>query len=399
MHYRYSNIAIILLTAFSLFQLRKKAFYFQKALVLPVLLYFLMVLSLIWTIDVKLTASAISKGLALLLIPICFFLNPPLSEGQKDKIIRYYSYAFFIYAVFYLLKAVVRFLITKDTTVFFYHELVTFDVNAIHVSVYMAIAFFWFLFKKGKSIIDTLAMAVICVLLLLLSSKNIIVVFLLLLLLSLVFILKLKINKAYIVAIIGILGCIVIYGKINERFLIEFESNKTTGTINNEISTSTGKVYNVTIKEAWNKERFQPNDYFPGTAMRVYQLRVFTEIIREDNRFLTGYGLNATDEKIRQKSIEHNLYREYGNFNFHNQYIQVFAELGIAGFIILLLILLINLKNAIKTKHFVHFSFAILMISLFLTESFLSRQRGIVFFILLYCLFNSNTEKKSAIKE
>lgn len=395
MHYRYSNIAIILLTAFSLFQLKNKTFYFQKALILPVLMYVLMVLSLIWTIDVKLTVSALSKGLAFVLIPVCFFLNPPLSEEQKDKIIRYYSYAFFAYAVFYLVKAVVRFLITKDTTVFFYHELVTFDVNAIHVSVYMSIAFFWFLFKKDKNPYDKTALATIFALLLLLSSKNIIVVFLMLLLISQIFILKIKANKIYVLAIIGIIGCAVFYGKIKERFLIEFESNKTTGTVNNEINPNTGEVYNVTIKEAWTKPKFHPNDYFPGTAMRVYQARVFTEIIQEDNRFLTGYGLNATDEKIKQKTTEHNLYQEYGNFNFHNQYIQVFAELGLAGFIVLLLILLINLKNAIKTKHFVHFSFAILMISLFLTESFLSRQRGIVFFILLYCLFNSKTEKRA----
>jgi len=42
-----------------------------------------------------------------------------------------------------------------------------------------------------------------------------------------------------------------------------------------------------------------------------------------------------------------------------------------------------------KSKDFIHFVFAFLMISLFLTESFLWRQRGVVFFTMLYCLFNS----------
>ncbi len=385
----------MLLTAFSLFQLKNKKFYFQKELFLLVLLYVFMALSLIWTIDTKLTTSALLKGLSFLLIPLCFFLNPPLSQENKSKIINYYSYAFFGYAVFYLLKAIIRFVITKDSSVFFYHELVTFDVNAIHVSVYISIAFFWFLLKKTKSNFDKLALLVLFVLLFLLSSKNIIVLFFLLLGLSLIFILKIKANRLYLVFGLGIVLGTVFFGKIKDRFLIEIESNQASGKINNEISGQKGLVYNVSIKEAWSKDKFQPNEYFPGTALRVYQARIFTEIIQENNRFLTGYGLNATDQKIEEKRIENNLYGEYGKYNFHNQYIQIFAELGITGFIVLVLILFINLKNAIKTKHFVHFSFAILMISLFLTESFLSRQRGIIFFILLYCLFNSKTEKRS----
>lgn len=385
----------MLLTAYSLFQLKNKKFYFQKELFLFVLLYVLMLFSLTWTIDTKLTTSALLKGLSFFLIPFCFFLNPPLSEEGKNKIIKYYSYAFFGYAVFYLLKATIRFFITKDSSVFFYHELVTFDVNAIHVSVYISIAFFWFLLKKTKTTLDKLALLVLFVLLFLLSSKNIIVLFFLLLGLSLIFILKIRASQLYIVFGLATVLGLAFSGKIKDRFLIEIESNQDSGKVNQEISNSSGLVYNVSIKEAWTKDQFQPNDYFPGTALRVYQARIFTEIIQEENRIFTGYGLNATDEKIKQKRIENNLYHEYDNFNFHNQYIQIFAELGIVGFIVLVLILFINLKNAIKTKHFVHFSFAILMISLFLTESFLSRQRGILFFILLYCLFNSKTEKRS----
>lgn len=394
LHYRYSSIAIILLTAFSLFQLKNKKVYFQKELFLLVLLYALMLLSLTWTIDTKLTTSALLKGLSFLLIPLCFFLNPPLSQENKNKIINYYSYTFFGYAVFYLLKATIRFVITKDSSVFFYHELVTFDVNAIHVSVYISIAFFWFLLKKTKSNLDKIALFVLFVLLFLLSSKNIIVTFFLLLGLCLIFILKIKTNRLYIVLGLGIVLGIVFFGKIKDRFLIEIESNQASGKINSEISGQTGLVYNVSIKEAWSKDRFQPNDYFPGAALRVYQARIFTEIIQENNRFLTGYGLNATDQKIEEKRIENNLYAKYGKYNFHNQYIQIFAELGVFGLLLLLIILVINIKNAIQTKDFVHISFAVLMISLFLTESFLSRQRGVVFFSALYCLFNSKLISK-----
>jgi O-antigen ligase len=110
--------------------------------------------------------------------------------------------------------------------------------------------------------------------------------------------------------------------------------------------------------------------------------------------FWKGFGLNASLVKIEEKGKKYDVFlgdektEGYQMKNFHNQYIQNFAELGVIGFVLLILILGLNLKNALKSKDFIHIAFAILMISLFLTESFLWRQRGVVFFALFYCLFN-----------
>ncbi len=401
LHQRYSNVALILLVLYSLFQLNKTKIIFQKHLVLPILLYGLMVFSLFWTIDFEVSTKALMKGLYLLLIPICFFINPPLIQQEKDKILTYFAYSFYGYALFYLLKATIRFVLTKDTNVFFYHELVTSEVNAIHVSVYISIAFFYFFIKKNKAMLDKIALVILLVLIFLLSSKNILVIFLFLVVACFFLVMKIKWNTNKVIlssSIIMFIG-ILFYGKIKDRFLIEIQSNKTEHHVNKDLSGQHGIVNNVSIVDAWTKQRFEPNDYFPGTALRVYQARIFKEMLQEDNSYLTGYGVNATEEKISQKGKEHNLYTEYGKFNFHNQYIQIFAELGILGFVLLVVMLTMNLKNAIQSKHFVHFSFAILMISLFLTESFLSRQRGIVFFIIMYCVFNSGFTKNDSIKE
>jgi len=92
------------------------------------------------------------------------------------------------------------------------------------------------------------------------------------------------------------------------------------------------------------------------------------------------------------------LYPGYGNYNFHNQYIQVFAELGIIGLLFLLIILISNVCKAFLAKDFLHIAFAVLMISLFLTESFLWRQRGVGFFIILFALFMHNKVKCFSFK-
>jgi hypothetical protein len=153
------------------------------------------------------------------------------------------------------------------------------------------------------------------------------------------------------------------------------------------------KLHNVSIKEAWNNREFKQNDFFPGTALRVYQARVFREIFHEESLFLTGLGLEASQDKIRYKAKQHNLFYEYGEYNFHNQYIQTFAELGVLGFLVLTTMLFINIKNGVSKKDFLHIAFAITSIVLFLSESFFCRQRGIVFFVVLYCLFNSTTRE------
>lgn len=392
MRYAYNSITTGIFIGLSLLAFKKQHFKIEKNLIFPMLLYVLMVVSLFWTTDVPETKSALFKMFPLLLVPLCFMINKPFSKEQKQKIIIYYGYAFVLFAFFYLLRATIRFFLTGNGSVFFYHELVTEDVNAIHVSVYMVLAYFSFVIQPAKSIYEKGALFLLAVTIIVLSSKNVVVVFLLLNLAYLLFCFNSKDKKKILFFIVGfgLLSSVVLFQKIKSRFDIEITSNLKENTINQEISGPKGLVYNVTVDEAWNNERFREDDFFPGTALRVYQFRIFLEMMKTDQAYVTGYGLNATKHKIKEKRIEHNLYKGYDEFNFHNQYVQLFAELGVFGFLLIIIMVVINFKNGLNNKDFIHISFAVLMISLFLTESFLSRQRGIVFFMALYCLFNAS---------
>ncbi len=403
MSYAVNSIAVAALLLVTIVTFRKENFQKDILLFLPILLYALMVASLAWSIDLPASAKALSKELPLLLIPLCFLLLRPFSDRQKQVILKLYSYGILLYGIFYLIKAAVRYTLSGDSSVFFYHELVTKDVNAIHVSVYVAIAFFYFLTSTGKKALHYFALLILFALVFLLSSKNIIIVFVGLMIIHQVFFTKTarRMRLRNMVVLLVALISLTFIGKIKDRFKQEYETMMTDSSVNDVISKDGGTVYNVSIKQAWTQERFQPNDYFPGTAFRVYQFRIFTEMLQEDNIFFTGYGINASYPKIEQKTISYNLFlgngeqEGYQTKNFHNQYIQIFAELGIFGLLLLLLMLFANVKNAVKNKDFVHISFAVLMISLFLTESFLWRQRGVVFFTLMYCLFNSGLLRPS----
>ena len=391
--YALNSVAAGMLLLITIFTFQKKNFTFQLNLIYPILLYVLMLLSFFWSIDQKTTLTAILKEIPLLIIPLAFMLFKDFSKDQKQKIIQFYSYGILLFTVFYYLKAIIRFILSHNTEVFFYHELVTKDVNAIHVSVYVSMAFFHFFIKIKKEIIDYIAMTLLFAMVFLLASKNIIIVFIGLLLIYYLFLTKIsrRMRMRNLILFLLFLFSLSFVGKIRDRFMVEIQTNtKVSLSADVDLNKQTG-INNISIVEAWTKEYFAPSDYFPGTAFRVYQFRMFLELFHEEPVFWTGYGLNASKEKLLEKEKKYNLHEGYGTYNFHNQYIQNFAELGVFGFVLLMIMLVLNVRNAFKSKDFIHFAFAILMISLFLTESFLWRQRGVVFFTIMYCLFNSKS--------
>ncbi|MFZ4671869.1 MAG: O-antigen ligase family protein [Flavobacterium sp.] len=406
-----NNVALGILIAVSLFTFKNKNFSLQTELIVPILLYFLMVFSCFWSVDIKSSLVALSKEIPLLLIPICFLIFKTFFIEQKQKLVAFFSYSMLLYALYYVVRALIRYFISKDTRVFFYHGednedygLVPKLLNAIHVSVFVAVAFFHFFTKEIKTKADTFISILLFGFVMLLSSKNIVLVIFLLVLIYLFFFSKTahKMRLRNLLIFIAIAGLIFSFGRIKQRFEIEFQANTNKSISTNVIEGIPAVVHNVSVKEAWTNKMFTPNDYFNGTAFRVYQFRIFTELIKENNIFFIGLGLDASYPKIEEKAKYYNLYLGkngedgYQNKNFHNQYVQNFADLGVFGFLLIVLMLFINLKNAYKSKDFVHFAFSILMISLFLTESFLWRQRGVVFFTMMYCLFNSgNTTIRS----
>lgn len=383
--YAYNSIAIILFVLYSVLAAKKGDIHFDKALFLPIALYLLMALSLLWSVDVGSSLKALSKEASLLFIPLALFLNRRYIRMGKKYILKNFSVAMVLAGVIFLARAFYRYIQTGNTDVFFYHELATIQINAIYVSALFSVPLYYFLTLKRKNTWSYTAFAFLFLLIFLLASKTVIIIDVMLTAIYVLFFSRMP-NKARFTVFILFLATAFTLGyfsKVKERIISEFTTKPT----------QTEEGTNIlTVREAWEKPRFTANDYFNGSAFRVYQFRIFTEMLEEDGIVFTGYGLNASPQKVFTKGVEHNVNSEgsygYGIQNFHNQYVETFADLGIFGLILLLIMLGVNLKNGLKNKDFVHIAFAILMIALLLTESFLWRQRGVVFFTMLYCLVN-----------
>ena len=259
LHYRYNSLSLMLLCIYIIFTFKKNNFSLQILLLLPIFLYFLMALSLFWTIDFSASVKSLSKEIPLLLIPLLFLFRPIKNRCQQHKVMCYFGHGMVLYAVFYLTRALLRYIKYRESGTFFYHELVSVDTNAIYVSIYIAIAFFVFYLKTNKIKFDFFYLLILFVTLILLSSKNIIIVFFLLLVFHQLMYIKTSVNKNYffLFLIISIVISGLFFNKIKDRFLIEFEANSASITRNKEAQKRGDLIYNVSIERAWNADHFQ----------------------------------------------------------------------------------------------------------------------------------------------
>jgi len=393
--FAFGSIASIAFLIFTIFSYKKLRFSTNFALALPILLYLLMIFSILWTNNVNDTLSALKKEVLFLLMPIAFLFLPKPNQSQINRVFTIYSWSMVIYAVYYTSRASFRFLETGKSKFFFFHELVSTDLSAIYMAVFMSFGLFYFISKEVISKYERGAILMLILFILLLSSKSIIFIDIIL---SVCYYIYLsKTNKSIKMLTLVTVGFFLIFSlvyinKIRHRFLVEYETAFVDNNVNMEIGNQENKVYNISLSQAWNAKHFEPNNFFPGTALRIFQIRIFKEMLQEQDIFFTGFGLGNAQDQIRQKVKKYNLYPGNGEFNFHNQYVQTFAEIGVFGFITLVIMMVYTVKKAFKNKDFMHIVFSLTMIMLFLTDSFLSRQRGIIFFITLYCIFHTKTE-------
>ena len=380
--------------------IKKPKINLKKTFLIPISFYSLMAISLLWTKSYNDSLSGLQKAVSFLVIPIIFFAIPKVSKEAINNIFRLYGFGMVIYAVFYIAMASVGYAETNNINIFFNNNLVPIDPGAIYMSVFASLGLFYFVQIENKKKIEKIALSILTVFIFLLSSKSIITVDFIIIVWFYAFYAKIhKGTKALTISAVSLFLFFSIFfvQEVKDRFLVEYETAFVDNILHGKLNKQPEKNHNVSIKEAWANNKFQQTDFFPGTALRVYQARIFKEMLQEEPLFLKGFGFEASQYRIREKAKEHNLFYEYGEYNFHNQYIQSFAELGILGVLLLVIILFVNLNNGLLKKDFLHIAFAITMIMLFLSESFFCRQRGIVFFILLYCLFNSSTKYRDNI--
>lgn len=337
-----------------------------SALAPPVIYFIVIVISLILLEDSENVSSKLVRALPFLLVPLSFSFVNVLTRKGIERIFVVFSNVLVLYTILLLINAIVRYKANKDIDVFFYHELSSlFDINAVYLSMVLLLSYI-FLLTKIKAIWDYFKLVFIIAAIVLLSSKMIL---LLAIALSVFIGLKrtspLKIKILFLSVFFLLSVALLNSNKINERVNDEMQSNLT---------------------EVLTTEKFNHVYFWTGSSIRLFQARVFWELLQEEKKYFFGYGFNSSQEQIKAKHIQYNLYPGFHNYNFHNQYLQTMAELGIIGLLSLAFIFINFLKIPFKSRSLFSILIALVFLILFLTESYLVRQRGIVYFLFYYCL-------------
>lgn len=144
------------------------------------------------------------------------------------------------------------------------------------------------------------------------------------------------------------------------------------------------------ITSAIEHNKPQTEDY-NSTTSRLALWKYATDLITQSPKtILIGVGTGDIKEELRTVYVKNNFQKGIDeNYNPHNQYLHTCVILGLAGLTILMLLLLLPLKAAIKKNNMVLALFLVIIGLNALTESILEVQSGIIFFCMFYGLLVS----------
>jgi len=378
--YFFSSLAFGIWFAFSIIWIVKTKHFNIRKSITPFLCFSLFsFVSVIWSVDKPQTMHGIGRQIPLFLFAISGMFLPKISYIEARKIFNRFSIFICCLALVLVIQAVFRYCKYEFEGFLYYHELVSpLELNAIYVSYLVSFCFLYTLQdNQGKVILKTIKLLVLGFFLILLSSKMILTITVFTSALMIFFRIKRNLHRLILLGFIFLTSVLILVfaNPIKNRFVSEF---------------------NTSYKQVLNEKSFEKGRVYTGIEARLLQVRVFNEIMNSPKKYLLGVGLDASKKEIKRIHTRLNTPVRFHTYNFHNQYLQIFAELGIVGLLMFIISLMLALKRAFKIKYLL--PFIIISISLFITESVIWRQRGILFFgilyIILFTLDNQNESKE-----
>jgi putative colanic acid biosynthesis UDP-glucose lipid carrier transferase len=315
----------------------------------------------------------LEKKIPFLLIPLFFTVIDV--KNTLPKIMKLVAFGASLIGVLLLLFAGYQFIQSANSDVFYYHNLVcVVSGNAIYYSLFFCIAllFAFELLITDKKRVYIIPITLLTVVILLLSSK----LFTLLLVMIFMYYALIQVKTIAFktsLILVFIFGFVFSFQKISERFK---------------------EIDRTNLLET--KQSINPATTFDGFSLRKELIALGLELKAEhSSQMFIGLGPGICQEKLNQKLIDKQFYTGenaqnksgFYNYNFHNQYLQTLLETGWIGFIALVIMLLTPFLIIEKDHRRIVFFINGLFLFGFLTESFLSRQMGIVSYLSFNSLF------------
>jgi len=150
------------------------------------------------------------------------------------------------------------------------------------------------------------------------------------------------------------------------------------------------------IPKAIGSVKTENNPSVESNTARIIMWSTSIKVIKENG--LLGAGTGDVKDVLLAKNIAlNNSGAVENNLNSHNQFFNTFVQLGVVGFLLLVMLFVITLKDAIRLKSVYGILFAVTMILTMCFESFVETQAGIVPFCLLLLLVNHPPDTEAVV--
>ncbi len=348
----------------------------SKPLALAIIFFFLLhLISVTYSENTHSAWKDVQLKISLFLMPLFMLSTNIFSQKLRRLLLTIFVLSMATMAIYDLYTAFGIYQELQDSSVFFYQSLPQFFVDKPHyTSWYYSFAFFIIIHKiieeKKRNISWFILALVFLISVLLLSSRIYLIA-----LVSVFFITsvkwirprltskKMQFFSVFIALTLPLM--IVLIPQTKSRLMETLD-----------------EVKEIFVKDT-NKE----------TNARVYIWAYAMELIKGNPIIGYGVGDAKTELNVLLKDCKakfwdgkQNVPIYQKNYNFHNQFLQTWAEVGILGVVLLLFFMIRPLT--LKNQHPLFLIFLVLTFIGFLTESMFERQVGVVLFAVMYPLLS-----------
>jgi O-antigen ligase len=353
----------------------------NKFALLFIAFFLLHLIGLIYTQNMDSGLFDIQVKLSLLIFPVVLS-SRPIDNEKIQKVFFAFIAGGIVASIILLTRAVYTYEVFGENN-FFYQAFSSYLIHPSYLAMYMNLMICWILLNilngtvyKNKFSNATAFLIVIffsSIIVLLSSKVGLITMVLEYICLLIYFVIS---KKKYFTGIFGLVIIVItVYSVMH--FVPEIS-----GRINRAIFAVTTPTTNQADAES--------------TAVRLLIWKASSQVISEN--LILGAGTGDVNDVLMKEyekrgmtgALEHKL-------NAHNAFYQVFVSLGLIGFIILILCLLLPLGFAFKAGNGIYIFFIFIIILNFLPESMLEGQAGVMFYAFFNSLFCFSSTPKSLI--
>ncbi|GGW38967.1 O-antigen ligase family protein [Arenibacter certesii] len=389
------NLGIIGGFVYSLFVLykhRNRKFPFDTfAFVFPIVFFLIILSSALTSNNINTGLKQVDKSLLMVLIAIPIIVLSNFNNNILPKTLKVFSFSTVLASSILIGYGLINVILGSATSILFFHNFAAlYDQHPVYYALYLSLSAFvithyYFghkiILNKKSTLIPLVSLMILIGGLILSASKIVIYVFFILYFFQLFQIIKNTKAKLIAVILVFFVAMLTINVPIiKDRFTegLQFDLEKFEPT--NDIAKA--KVFSRVDKENLS-----------DLELRYLFNKIGIYHTIQDNRILFGYGIGDIQDYLDYYYLTYGLAPNwYEGFNLHNQYLQIFVGYGVFVFLFFLTYIIYSFYIALKNKDYIFIFHLLITSSVFVFESLLSRNKGIVFFIFFNTLFLINSK-------